>query len=140
MDFKSLINQAESKFNQKVEELELSIKEAKKAELNFLEEKSNLNKKAAVLRDKEKAIDLKIAKLEKLEAVKKSQDEINAQIEKAENMEKAALKMQEKANDVRVEAEHAVMQANKKEAEVKKAAAKLEEEILDKFRKIIMEA
>ena len=71
MDFRDYLEKAEADIAAHRDELEKAKKDAKEAELKFLEKKESLKKEAAEIAAQRKELDAKIKRLPKLEKIQR---------------------------------------------------------------------
>ncbi len=140
MDFRDYLAKAEASLAEKRDELDASIKKAKEAELAFIEKKDGLKDKEAKLKAQEKEVDAKLLKLSRLEIIER--DEMKAVEREAavEEKERIAKKMLDDAATMKLKAEQGLQSAKDVMDKANRAKAEIEGKILEKFKKIVMEA
>lgn len=139
MDFRDYLAKAEADIASHKEVLDKAIKEAKEAELSFLEKKESLKKEAGEIAAQRKELDAKIKRLAKLEKIQKDEMAMAEKEAELEQMKKKAQKMMDDAATMKLQAEQALQSAHDVKEKAQKEAAATEAKILEKFKKIMLE-
>lgn len=137
-DFRELLNQAEAELKSEVEVLHADQKKAKEAELSFIEKKDELKDREAKVKAKEKEVDAKIKKLEKLELIEADQQKQIEREQAIEQRERLAKKMLDDAATTKLQAEQALEGAKKVVEKANKEKAEIEAQILKRFKEMVI--
>lgn len=137
-DFREYLAKAEESLAETKAELEASIKKAKEAELSFLNKKAELKDREDKVKAHEKEVDVKLAKLAKLEIVERDEKKMVEREMEIEKKEKLAQKAVDDAATMKLQAEQALQSAKDVVAKANKEKSEIEANILKKFKDMVI--
>lgn len=140
MDFREYLAKAEEALQVEKEALQAAVKKAEEAELSFLTKKQDLKKREDKVKEAEKVVDGKLLKLAKLEQIDRDEQKMLEREAAIERKEKEAKKAIDDAATMKLQAEQALQSAKDVKDKANKEKAEVEAKMLEKFKKIMLEA